>query len=463
MGSARLDDVAHQLLAQKEETGEWPAGAGVAVSVVRGNEVLFRGAYGLRERDRALPVTPETIFEICSLTKAFTSAALLGAVEAGRIDLDAPLNAASERIRLRNPAATRTVSLADVLSHRTGLPSNDLLFYFGSMTNDDVRRAVGELELVPGGFRKVFNYNNLLYGALGGVFPELAGTSWEASVAKKLLAPLEMRSTSFGGPIDETNLALPYVGTRRVARVDMSAVAAAGAMRSSLDDMTRWLAFHLSRGRTSRGEQLLAPASIETMQRPHIAARGVNPLILQGFEWLGEPSYGLGWFLGSAHGLAAVFHPGFADGFSAAIVMFPEQNVGCIALSNLNLSAVPGQLAQALLETALGLEREEPPRGPAPPEEALRFVGEYEHPVFGAVSIERRGDRLVLVYNGNAWPLRWKDAATADFDAPAFGVKIPLSVRLETASGGARQLAIPFSLDPRVGPQIFAERRRPSS
>ena len=460
-----LDGSVRRFLSQQESSGTLPPGAGIAVCALEEGQVCFQGTYGRRERDRNLPVTPHTVFEICSLTKTFTATALSIASDEGQVQLDQPINAARELLALRDPEVSRTFSLADVLSHRTGLASNDLLWYFGSLERDALLGAVGRLDLVPDAFRKTFIYNNLLYGAVGHLFGPLVGRSWEESVTAKLLSPLNMTSTSFRATPFEQDVALPYAGTRRIERFDMSAVAAAGAMRSTLEDMTRWMAFQLAGGRASDGARLLSEAAVERMREKQIAfPRSVNPLIFQGLEWLGEDlGYGFGWCVGSTRGHAALFHPGFVDGFSAALVMIPALRLGFVVLTNVNLSPVPGLLIQALLGGLL--DEDEQPSKPSPDEGRAAMdaalTGRFEHDTYGALSIQRRGAQLVVEYGKHAWPLTLQDEHGGTLAMTLFGMQVALPVQFERDDHRVTQLALPLSMDPRVAPQRFV--RSPGS
>jgi CubicO group peptidase (beta-lactamase class C family) len=459
--STSLNKRVLEFIAQKEASGLLPAGTGMAVAVLKDDAVLFSGTYGLRARDRNLLVTPDTLFEISSLTKAFTSTALLMASEEGQVDLARPLNSSKNLLALSDSEASKKVSIADILSHRTGLPSNDLLWYFGSSKREDLLRATGRLELAPGAFGRDFTYSNLMYGVLGHLFGDLVSESWERYVARKVLTPLQMTSTSFGISDEEGNVALSYVGTRRVGRKNMSSIAAAGTLVSSLKDMTRWLAFQLSRGLASGGERLLSEASIELMQSKQVPVENVNPVILQGLEWLSEAegvSYGLGWFLGSWNGLKAVYHPGLIDGFSTVVLMIPEKRLGFVVLTNLNLSGAPGLLIQDLLGSLLNPDTQSTEAPSSPAKHLLAMTGTYENPAYGTVSITLDGDQLAFEHNGHLWPLAWKGDGTVEFVVTAFGVQLPLTVQVETKSGKVGQLSIPFSLDPRVEPQIFTRR-----
>ncbi len=455
MKKESLNDRVLKFVVQQEAAGVFPHGGGIAIAVIKNGDVLLNKGYGLRDRERNLPVTSETVFETCSLTKGFTSAALMMALEKKKIDLRQPINASKNVLTLNDPAISEKVSIMDILSHRTGLPAYDLVWYWGSLNREEFLRTVANLPLVTAAFRNTFLYSNLLYGAIGHLFEEIVGESWESSISRKIFKPLRMNSSSFQPSSHETNTAIPYIGTAPTNRIDTTSIAAAGGIRSSLEDMTRWLAFLLNEGKTLGGEQLLSKSSVQLTQEKQIAAENANPLFFQGLEWLCQKDvgYGLGWFLGSINGMKAIFQPGLVDGFSAALVMIPEAKTGIVVLTNLNLSPVPGLLIQDLLNSLL--EHDDSAHKVAPPTQNPSWVGKYENAAFGEVSIFEKGKDLILEYRNHEWILNQKDNKSAEFVMTGFGLQIPISVRFEIKENLVTQLSFPLSLDPTLAPQTF--------
>ncbi len=292
-------------------------------------------------------------------------------------------------------------------------------------------------------------------GALGHLFPKLLGETWEARVRDGLLRPLGMSPA--WDSLDASEAALPYVGIRRIDSVDMTAVAAAGALRLSIDDMSRWLGLLVNGGTTPEGTRLLSEASLARLFEQQIVVEKPNPLVLQGLDWLEEQGvgYGLGWFLGSTNGLRVAYHPGYIDGFSSLALLVPKKRLGLVALSNTNLNGALGPLLRELLENVLGDQVAQ--QEPQLPSDLLAAVGTYENPMFGSVGIELDGSLPVLSFSGHRCPLRWTGDGDASIEAQAFGISIPLPVRFRT-EGGVNSLAIPLSLEPRVPPQVFVRR-----
>lgn len=438
-----MDELVADFIARQEAAGTLPPGAGVAVSVVENGEIVFSHTAGLRARDCFLPVTPHTRFDIASLTKGFTAAVVLAAAVRGLIDLERPINASKRLLALSDPDIESRISVADVLPHRTGLPGHDLLWYFGRVDKTSLLPTLEKLEAVPGAFKHAFIYSNLMYGALGSIFEELCGVGYAQFLVDEVLRPLGMHRTSFDISDEEDDVALPYSGTMRVGRVDMSCVAAAGGLKSTLHDMTAWVR-----------HQLAERDTLALAHRPHISAEGVNPLFLNGLEWLAaDLRYGFGWFIGTTDGMRIVFHPAFVDGFSHAVALVPERNLGVVVLTNVNLSSTPGLLLKELVAKTL----RQPTSNVDVPELDERdraLIGTYENRVHGTVRVQIVRKRLVVEYGGEHWPLAWQGERTAVAEATAFGLKIPVHAEFASRNGVA-QLKMGLSLDPRAALDVF--------
>ena len=114
-------DVVSEFISRQEAAGMLPPGAGVAAAIVDNGQVVLTHTSGFWARDGSLPVTPNTRFEIGSLTKAFTGAALVLARESGSIDLERPINSENKVLPLSDPVAESSASVTDILCHRTGM------------------------------------------------------------------------------------------------------------------------------------------------------------------------------------------------------------------------------------------------------------------------------------------------------------------------------------------------------
>jgi CubicO group peptidase (beta-lactamase class C family) len=207
--------------------------------------------------------------------------------------------------------------------------------------------------------------------------------------------------------------------------------------------MLKWVACQLDRGRSIQGQAVLTESALGTLHASQIRIEQPNPLVFQGLGWLGSvPEYGLGWCIGSVRGRRALFHPGYIDGYSATVVLVPEEGLGVIALANANLSDAPAAIAQVLVEGML--------------EETPDLAGRFDHPEFGALAVASRGGEWALEYRGRTWPLRRKEDGGYECVVTAFGLPIPMPVVFGFSEAGrAASVSLPLAMDPRVAPAKF--------
>lgn len=400
---------------------------GVAVAVIRDDRVLLSEGFGERDLDRHLPVTAETLFAIGSSTKAFTATALGLLVDQGKLDWDAPIRTALPDFELQDPVATQGISARDLLTHRSGLPRHDLVWYASGQSRQELYHSLRYLE-PSAPFRSRFQYNNLMYTTAGLLLEKLSGSSWEDFVRQHLFQPLGMsRSTTSSAEMQaDSDHALPY----RLSEdkpVEMpfrpiDAIAPAGGIHASIRDMTRWLRFNLNQGRLADGQQLLAASTLAEIQSPQqvVASTGSpeSPYIL----------YGLGWFIQPYRGHTLLQHGGNIDGFTAMVSLMPQDHLGVVVLSNKNGDLLPTALMYAIDDLLLGLEPIDwnsrlkgapagevvqaattayPRTSGTRPGHALDdYTGVYSHPAYGEVQIERRGDALAMRYRHLGGPLQ---------------------------------------------------------
>jgi len=461
--------------------GDWQV-PGAAVAVVKDGVTVYAGGFGLRDVDKKLPVTPDTVFAIGSCTKAFTAAALALLTDQGTISLDTPARDIMPGFRMYDDYATAHVTLRDMLLHRTGLPRYDALMTMRPDISRD--EAVGLLRHLPPNkeLRAGFEYNNLMYVAAGRLAEVVSGQSWETLVAQRLLAPLCMTATSFSPQTVQASpdFARPY-GLRRgkfaeIPFADIGPYGPAGSMSSSAMDMARWLAFHLQDGRTG-DEALITKTAMTEMRTPQIITpRGQpNPEIPFG-------GYGLGWGVTAYRGRLLVLHDGEIDGFKALASFMPDDGLGVVVLTNRAGTPLPEILAFQIYDRLLGLspfpwaERAKADRsggtqarpataattatGPAAPEhpappthELSAYAGSYRHPAFGEVRIEHREAGLVALCGGETLPLVhvtydvFCTGAALAADTPAKAAKAAKADEDETSGDTAAGLAVTFRMD----------------
>ena len=233
-----LDQVAEEAMA------EWQV-PGVAIAVVRADEPLFVKAYGQRDFEAALPVTIDTQFMLCSITKTFTAVGLGMLADERRLDWSRPVREYLPEFRLLDPVATDRVTVRDLLCHHSGLPRHDWIWMPGDRSREDMLGAMRYLE-ANRDLRSSFQYSNLGYMVAGMVAERVAGRSWEEFTRDRIMKPLGMKHFGFSSEELESvqDSARPYVmaDDKRVrARVWPIRDVPAGGINASISDMTNYL------------------------------------------------------------------------------------------------------------------------------------------------------------------------------------------------------------------------------
>lgn len=311
------------------------------VLVAREGDVLFRGTYGKADHELDVPVNPRTRFLIASVTKTFTATAVLLLKDRGVVGLDDPLADYIEEF----PHGDR-ITVRHLLEHKSGLFNYYALpdyrevsrrFYEGPA---DVVALVGdeELQFEPGARRA---YNNINYTALAWLVERVSGVPFAEFLRRELLAPLGLHDTGYtGDPTELTpDLAKSYdpvgmEGFQKSRYYDRSMAVGAGSMYSTAGDLARWV-------ETLAGGGLLSEESLELMLTPQ---SGV---------------FGYGWLLRDIDGRRAIVGEGWDGvGFSANVRHLPEAGLTVVALCNLNISTVVGEISEGISALVLGEEPE---------------------------------------------------------------------------------------------------------
>jgi CubicO group peptidase (beta-lactamase class C family) len=420
----------------EEAMAEWQV-PGLAVAVLRDGEVVLCRGYGFRDPERGLPVTPRTLFALGSVTKTFTATGLAILADEGRLDWDRPLRDYLPDFALMDPEASRRITPRDLVTHRSGLPRHDVLWYAEAFDRRDMLRRIRYLRPTKA-LGEAFQYQNLMFMVAGVLAGRLAGTTWEDFTRRRLLGPLGMTNTrlSLGGFLTAPEIALPYfpgeAGREPIAFRNTDEIAPAGAVYSSIEDLASYLRFHMERGRFD-GRQVLSRAGAEELARVQVRlARAGAP------KETGTEGYGLGFYVARYRGRRVVRHGGAIDGYLARLTFMPEERLGLVVLSNLSGgNPVPRLVAYNLYDRLLGLEAlpwaerrreadrrragaetetqaDTPPEDAAPPPRALAtYAGRYEHPAYGVLRIEARDgglagrfndiDFALVPWDGDAW------------------------------------------------------------
>ncbi|MEM1181101.1 MAG: serine hydrolase [Acidobacteriota bacterium] len=405
---------------------------GLGLAVVHGGEVIFAKGFGDRNVDGQLPMTADTLFAIGSTTKAMVATVLAMQAEEGLMDWDEPLQRYLPSFRLSDPMVTARVTPRDLVSHRTGMPRHDLIWY--NAQGGDRAGLIERLEHLEltADLRERWQYNNLMFLSAGYLSGQLDGRSWEETVEARLFEPLGMGRSNFSVLTSQQdgNHALPYRENEdgeleRIPFRNIDLVGPAGSVNSSVREMAAWLAFNLAGGKVG-DRQLLEPAGLAEVHSPQMVFTSTPPPESR----VSQTAYGMGWGVEVYRGHPRVQHGGGIDGFSTAVTLYPEADLGIVSFSNrgsglpsmingvvadrvLELEPIDwlGQaLARAKLAEEESLEGEDKLdqmriAGTAPSRDLGEYVGEYDHPGYGTVTVEQVDAGLRYTFNGISAPL----------------------------------------------------------
>lgn len=334
---------------------------GAVLAIVRDDRVIYMQPVGVRDVERNLPVTPDTLFPIGSCTKAFTSMEIARSADRGLLSLDEHPRKFLPYLKLADPEADAQITIRDMLSHRTGLKAYaDLAAEPGVLTREEyVRAATSAKSAVR--FRTKFQYSNAMYAAAGEIAGRVNHSTWEEVIASDVFKPLAMTSSVsiITDMLTSSDHATGYVFDKSYRPVpapkSLSALAPAGAIASNARDMTQWLRM-LSGGGRIDGQQFISPAMFRELITPLIA---VNP----------TTSYALGWAVYDWNGLRVVEHNGGSEGISALVSFIPEKHLGFVFLANTSSNSMTkiGNAGRLLWPLLLGQTNPPTPPAPAPP------------------------------------------------------------------------------------------------
>lgn len=320
---------------------------GAALVIVKDDKVIYTKTFGLRDVERKLPVTPNTLFAIGSSTKAFAAMTVMMSVDDTKLALsDSPKKYLSY-FKLRDPDADAKITISDLLCHRSGLDRTDLPFYSNKLTSEEIIRAAG-LAKPTAKLGEKFQYQNVMFIAAGEIVSDVQGKPWTEVVAERIFAPLGMTASNTSVPktllASDHSLGYIYDADKKKLKLlpmhDIFCAAPAGAINSNVKDMAQWLRLMLNNG-VFNGKRLVSESNFAELSKKHMTVGG-------GMD------YGYGWFLHDWHGHKIVEHGGNIDGFNAEVALMPDQRLGFVLLTNVSASPLAGDAQGIVWENIVG-------------------------------------------------------------------------------------------------------------
>lgn len=319
--------------------------AGMACLVIKNGRPTTRFFAGSANLEWPSRVDGNTVFEIGSVSKQFAAASILLLVQDGKLSLDDNIT----KFFTNAPAAWKDVTVRNLLSHTSGLPTYDDLEGFElrrHLTQAQFIERLGAqpLKFPPG---QNWSYCNAAYNLAGYIVENVSGETYWDFLRKRIFAPLGMTSTTRR----DSWLVIPhraagYVfanGAYTARDYDLTDLFAAGAIVSTANDLAKWDA-------ALAGNGLLNKSSRQAWWTP---ARLNNGNAVETGRHGAPGSYGLGWFISTVNGHRNIGHSGITSGFSAANELFPDDHLAIIILSNTDEGAFAGDLANEIARVLL--------------------------------------------------------------------------------------------------------------
>ena len=329
---------------------------GLAIGVIRDGEVVLTRGFGYRDREARLPVTEHTIMAIGSNSKSFTVTLLAMLADKGRLDWDTPVRDYLPDFRLYDHFATAEMTPRDLVTHQSGLPRHDNVWYGRPRSRVEIFEKLRYLK-PNASFRRRYQYQNLMFMAAGHLAERITGTDWHQLIDDRIFTPLAMErsNTSVRNIPGSGDYALPYVlhdgVLSRVPFRNLDHMGPALSINSNVIEMLSYIQTHLDGG-VHEGRRIISEESSDLMQQPQFAIPGESH-----FPELGQVSYGLGLRVGSYRGRKMVAHGGGIDGFISSMSWLPRERIGVIVLTNRSgdMNPVPTTLAYNIYDRLLGL------------------------------------------------------------------------------------------------------------
>ncbi len=314
---------------------------GMAIAIIKDNKIIYAKGFGVRNTTRA-PVTPETIFNIGSITKSFTAALLAIQIEAGKYNWNTKILKLYPKFKLYDPVATKGFEIRDLIAHDSGLPEDTGIISDFGYSNEQIIYALRFIKPVAP-FRAKFAYQDVFLTLAQIIIEKNSGVSYSAYLHKKIFTPLGMKNsyTQTDDLSQLPNISEHYLYYRDKVLIYPKSFlylhkkwgraigVASGGINSSVTDLAKWLIFQMNDGAVN-GKQIISKKNMQFIHSPQIKIPKGDA------ESDGADAYCEGWFYNSHKykPYTIIFHPGNNSGASAMVEYIPKLKIGIVILSN---------------------------------------------------------------------------------------------------------------------------------
>ncbi|MEX2116709.1 MAG: serine hydrolase domain-containing protein [Bacteroidota bacterium] len=305
---------------------------GLSVALVHDQDLIYAHGFGFANIEDEKPATTQTMYRVASITKTFTATAVMQLRDQGKLQLDDPIERYLPWFRIKNrfPNAP-AITVRHLLTHTSGLPRESAYPYWTDYkfpSRSEMIKALEQQETVfPTETR--FKYSNLGMVLAGEIIAEISGIPYSEYVAKNILEPLGMSSTTvYFQDKDRDRLAVGYGrrledGSRKeIPFLNVRAIAASANLTSTVEDLAKFVSLQFREGHVVFGSQILRGSTLKEMHR----VQWLNP------NWNG--GWGLGFDVARKEEKTVVGHGGWIGGYRSQLSFLPEDKIAVIVLTN---------------------------------------------------------------------------------------------------------------------------------
>jgi len=427
--------------------------AGLAIGIVKNGKIIYTKGFGYRNMEEKLPVTENTLFSIGSCTKAFTAIDNCILVSQGKLNLDKPVINYMPDFRMYNDYVTMNMTAKDLMTHRSGLPRHDLMWYGSDLTRRQLYERLKYLE-PSAGFRELFQYQNLMYMTAGILVESISGQTWENFTKENIFTPLEMNSSNFSTLESRktSDFAKPYREEKNTIKLidfrDIQSIGPAGSINSNVKDMSNWMLMHLNYGKFN-GKKIVDEEMVYTAHTPFMVIPGPPS------KEVSYRSYALGWMVAQYRDHQRLEHGGNIDGFSANVCLYPADSIGIVILTNADNSVLPNLVRNVVADKLMDLpyidwnaklsdgkkNEDTPPtegndpnqiENTTPSHPLVDYIGKYENIAYGTLEVKLENENLLIDYHTLKIPLKhyhYDYFQSTDKDLPPMLINFALNER----------------------------------
>jgi len=356
---------------------------GCSFAIIYDQDLVYSSGYGFSDLEKKIPATPQTVYRIASITKTFTSTAILQLRDKGKLQLDDPVTKYLPWFEIRNNFKDYPeITIWHILTHTSGLPGEAAYPYWTDHifpTVEQIKEALPNQEMIYPCETK-WNYSNLAMSLLGYIVEEVSGKKFDEFIEKNIFQPLGMINSSVNISKNKKLLKrlataygrkLPNGSHKFMPFTDSKGLTPAANMSSTVEDLAKWASFQFL-ANNAEGSQLMKMSTLREMQR----VQWLRP------DW--ESGWGLGWGVRQKGNRTIVGHGGWVAGYRSQISFCPDEKTAFIIMFNSD-DAAPGEfiykafdlIAPALVNAyKTDAEAEEIKPDPA----WQKYVGKYRDP-----------------------------------------------------------------------------------